>query len=164
MESRIRTRPELIDIVRKLKTQGKKIVFTNGCFDLLHVGHLHSFREAKQHGDVLIVGLNSDESVRALKGQDRPFVPETQRAEMLAALRDVDYVVIFSELDPLSIVTDLLPDVLAKGEDWAEGAVIGQDVVEAHGGKVVRVPLVRGTSTTTMLQKIAASAGKSDTA
>jgi rfaE bifunctional protein nucleotidyltransferase chain/domain len=164
MESRIKTRPELIDIVRKLKTQGKKIVFTNGCFDLLHVGHLHSFREAKRHGDVLIVGLNSDESVRALKGQDRPFVPETQRAEMLAALRDVDYVVIFSELDPLSIVTDLLPDVLAKGEDWAEGAVIGQDVVEAHGGKVVRVPLVRGTSTTTMLQKIAASAGKSDTA
>lgn len=162
MESRIKTRPEMVDIVRKLRTQGKQIVFTNGCFDLLHVGHLHSFREAKRQGDVLIVGLNSDTSVRALKGQGRPFVPETQRAEMLAALRDVDYVVIFPELDPLSIVTDLLPDVLVKGEDWAEGAVVGQDVVEAHGGKVVRVPLVNGASTTNMLQRITASSGKPD--
>lgn len=153
----------MVDIVRKLKSQGKKIVFSNGCFDLLHVGHLHSFREAKRHGDVLIVGLNSDESVRALKGKDRPFVPEAQRAEMLAALREVDYVVIFPELDPLSIVTDLLPDVLVKGKDWAEGAVIGQDVVEAHGGKVVRVSLVNGASTTNMLKKISASAGKSET-
>jgi D-beta-D-heptose 7-phosphate kinase/D-beta-D-heptose 1-phosphate adenosyltransferase len=154
----------MVDTVGKLKTQGKKIVFTNGCFDLLHVGHLHSFREAKRHGDVLIVGLNSDESVRTLKGKGRPFVPEAQRAEMLAALRDVDYVVIFPELDPLSIITDLLPDVLAKGEDWAEGAVIGQDVVEAHGGKVMRVSLVPGTSTTNILQKITASAGRSETA
>lgn len=156
MESRIKTRSEMVRIVRKLRTQGQKLVFTNGCFDLLHVGHLHCFREAKKYGDVLIVGLNSDESVRALKGRDRPLVPEAERAEMLAGLRDVDYVVIFPELDPLSIVTDLLPDVLVKGADWAEGAVIGQDVVEAHGGKVVRVPLVKGASTTNLLKKIGA--------
>lgn len=156
MENRVKSRDEAVRIVRSLKQEGKKVVFTNGCFDLLHVGHLHCVREAKKYGDVLIVGLNSDESVRALKGKDRPLVPEAERAEMLAGLRDVDYVVIFPELDPLSIVTDLLPDVLVKGADWAEGAVIGQDVVEAHGGMVVRVPLVKGASTTNLLKKIGA--------
>ena len=158
-EHRVKARNELIDIIAEVKGEGKKVVLTNGCFDLLHVGHLHTFEQAKKHGDMLVVALNSDESVAKLKGNNRPFVPQQQRAEMIAALRVVDYVVIFDELDPLSIVTDLKPDVLVKGEDWAEGTIIGQGVVEAGGGKVVRVPLVEGFSTTSLIEKIQAAAG-----
>ena len=153
-EQRIKSRSELIDIIAKVQGEGKKVVLTNGCFDLLHVGHIYTFEEARKYGDMLIVALNSDESVGKLKGDERPFVPQQQRAEMIAALRIVDYVVIFDELDPLSIVTDLKPNVLVKGEDWAEGTIIGQDVVEAGGGKVVRVPLVEGFSTTSLIKKI----------
>lgn len=158
-EGRVKTRSEMIDIITRAKDEGKKVVLTNGCFDLLHAGHLQTFEQAGKHGDMLIVALNSDESVRALKGPERPFVPEQQRAEMIASLRTVDYVVIFDELDPLSIVTDLKPNVLVKGEDWAEGTIIGQDVVEAEGGTVVRVPLMEGFSTTALIEKIRTSAG-----
>lgn len=154
MNEKIKSRKELIPIVEALKREGKSVVFTNGCFDILHVGHVRLLKQAKEHGHVLIVGLNSDESVRALKGADRPFVPEADRAEVLAALSSVDYVTIFGEVDPLSIVTDLKPDVLAKGEDWAEGTIIGQDVVEAHGGTVVRIPFTSGSSTTNLIDKI----------
>ncbi len=157
MEERIKSRSELVTIVTQAKRRGKKVVLTNGCFDLLHAGHLRTFQEAKKHGDMLIVALNSDASVRALKGPERPFVPEQQRAELIAGLRVVDYVVIFDEQDPLSVVTDLKPDVLTKGEDWAEGTIIGQKVVEAGGGKVVRVPLVEGLSTTGLIKKIQSS-------
>ena len=157
MEQRVKSRAELVDIIVEANGEGKKVVLTNGCFDLLHVGHLHTFEEARKHGEMLIVALNSDESVRKLKGAERPFVPQQQRAEMIAALRVVDYVVIFDEPDPLSIVTDLKPNVLVKGEDWAEGTIIGQDVVEAGGGKVVRVPLVEGFSTTSLIKKIQAA-------
>lgn len=157
MNERIKSRRELNDILKKARVEGKKIVLTNGCFDLLHVGHLHTFQEAKKHGDLLIVAINSDDSVRALKGADRPWVSESQRAELIAALRCVDYVVIFHELDPLSIVTELQPNVLVKGEDWAEGTIIGQNVVEARGGRVVRIPLIKGTSTTDLIKKIRSS-------
>jgi D-beta-D-heptose 7-phosphate kinase/D-beta-D-heptose 1-phosphate adenosyltransferase len=158
MTERVKSRSELIHILSKAKREGKKIVLTNGCFDLLHIGHLHAFVEAKKHGDLLVVAINSDDSVRALKGRERPFISQEQRAEMIAGLRVVDYVVIFDELDPLSIVTDLKPDVLVKGEDWAEGTIIGQDVVESGGGKVVRVPFLKGFSTTKLINKIKSSA------
>ena len=157
VDTKIKTRNELIPIIESLRSQGKKIALTNGCFDILHVGHIHSFREAKKQSDVLIVALNSDDSVRSLKGKERPFVLEAQRAEVLAAISYVDYVVIFNELDPLAIITDLKPDVLIKGEDWAEGTIIGQDVVEARGGKVVRVSLKKGVSTTSLIKKIKTS-------
>jgi len=154
MKMKIKSRDELASIIEALKKEGKKIVLTNGCFDIIHLGHIHTFREAKKHGRILIVAINSDESVRSLKGIDRPFVPEDQRAQVLAAISYVDYVVIFNEIDPLSIVTELKPDVLIKGEDWKEGTIIGQDVVEAGGGKVVRIPLVEGLSTTSLIKKI----------
>jgi rfaE bifunctional protein nucleotidyltransferase chain/domain len=154
METKIKSRYELIPLIEKLKKEGKKIVLTNGCFDIIHVGHVRSFCKAKKHGDILIVALNSDDSVRALKGKERPFVPEDQRAEILAAITLVDFVVVFNELDPLSIITELKPDVLVKGEDWAEGTIIGQKEVEGGGGKIVRVPLLQGVSTTNLIQKI----------
>lgn len=156
-DTKIKSRMELIPIIEHLHREGKKIALTNGCFDILHVGHIHSFREAKKNSDILIVALNSDDSVRILKGKERPFVPENQRAEVLSAMSDVDYVVVFNELDPLAIITDLKPDVLVKGEDWAEGTIIGQDVVEARGGKVIRVSLTKGVSTTTVIKKIKTS-------
>ncbi len=156
-DTKIKSRNELITIIERLRRNGEKIAFTNGCFDILHVGHIHSFREAKKQSDILVVALNSDDSVRALKGKERPFVPEDQRAEVLAAMSDVDYVVIFNELDPLSIITDLKPDVLVKGEDWAEGTIIGQDAVEARGGKVIRVSLKKRVSTTNLIKKIKTS-------
>ena len=157
VDTKIKSRNELIPIIEHLHREGKKIALTNGCFDILHVGHIHSFREAKKNSDILIVALNSDDSVRTLKGKEKPFVPEDQRAEVLAAMSDVDYVVIFNELDPLAIITDLKPDVLVKGEDWAEGTIIGQDVVEARGGKVIRVSLKKGVSTTNLIKKIKTS-------
>jgi rfaE bifunctional protein nucleotidyltransferase chain/domain len=157
MKTKTKSRAGLIPIVQELKKEGRRIAFTNGCFDILHVGHIHSFREAKKNGDILIVAVNSDNSVRSLKGPSRPFTPEDQRAAMLAAVEDVDYVVIFDELDPLAIITDIKPHVLLKGEDWAEGTVIGQDVVESEGGKVIRVPLTQGVSTSSLIEKIRAS-------
>jgi len=156
-DTKIKSRNELIPVIEQLRRKGKKIAFTNGCFDILHVGHIHSFREAKNNSDVLIVAVNSDDSVRALKGKERPLVPEDQRAEVLSAMSDVDYVVIFNERDPLSLITELKPDILVKGEDWAEGTIIGQDVVEARGGKVIRVSLKQGVSTTNLVKKIKAS-------
>jgi len=154
MKTKTKSRAGLIPIVEELKKEGRRIAFTNGCFDILHVGHIHSFREAKENGDILIVAVNSDNSVRSLKGPSRPFTPEDQRAAILAAVEDVDYVVIFDELDPLAIITDIKPHVLLKGEDWAEGTVIGQDVVESEGGKVIRVPLIQGVSTSSLIEKI----------
>src|SRR4030042_3104107 len=156
-DTKIKSRNEVIKVIERVRRNGGKIAFTNGCFDILHVGHIHSFREAKKQSDILVVALNSDDSVRALKGKERPFVPEDKRAEVLAAMSDAAYVVIFNELDPLSIITDLKPDVLVKGEDWAEGTIIGQDFVEAKGGKVIRVSLKKGVSTTNLIKKIKTS-------
>ncbi len=145
---------ELIKIVEGLKKEGKKIVFTNGCFDILHLGHIRYLREAKRRGDVLIIGLNSDKSVRSLKGRDRPLVKEKDRAEILGALEMVDYIVVFDELTPKNLIDRILPDILAKGGDWKKEEVVGRDTVEAQGGKVVIIPEVKGYSTSALINKI----------
>jgi len=148
------TRDEIVREVERLKLEKKKIVFTNGCFDILHVGHIRYLKEAKNQGDILIVGLNSDSSVRSLKGPDRPINGEGERAEVLSALKPVDYVVIFSELDPKSLIMDIRPDVLVKGEDWNEDEIIGAAEVKSWGGRVVRAGLAPGSSTTSLIEKI----------
>jgi rfaE bifunctional protein nucleotidyltransferase chain/domain len=136
------------------KRNGRRIVFTNGCFDLLHPGHIGSLEQARALGDALIVGLNSDASVRQLKGAGRPVLPERERAEILAALECVDAVVIFDALTPREIIAGLLPDVLVKGADWAGDQIVGREEVEAAGGSVVSIPVVPGYSTTEILRKI----------
>jgi D-beta-D-heptose 7-phosphate kinase/D-beta-D-heptose 1-phosphate adenosyltransferase len=130
------------------------MVFTNGCFDLLHPGHIQSLEQARALGDALVVGLNSDKSVRELKGPGRPVFPELERAEILAALECVDAVVIFDELTPRSVIAALLPDVLVKGGDWPSNQIVGREEVEAAGGRVVSIPVVPGYSTTAILEKI----------
>lgn len=141
-------------LVERLREAGKTVVFTNGVFDLLHPGHLRYLQHARALGDALIVGINSDRSVGTSKGAGRPITPEAERAEIVAALSCVDAVVVFDEDTPHAIITALEPDVLVKGADWAEDAIVGRDVVEARGGKVVRVPLAPGYSTTAIVQKI----------
>jgi len=140
------------------KRNGRRIVFTNGCFDLLHPGHVASLERARALGDALIVGLNSDASVRQLKGAGRPVLPEYERAEILVALECVDVVVIFDDLTPREVIAGLLPDVLVKGGDWPGNRIIGREEVEAAGGRVVSVPVVPGYSTTAILQKICGEA------
>lgn len=143
--------------IARLRATGRTVVFTNGVFDLLHPGHVRYLTEARQHGDVLIVGINSDRSVRALeKAPDRPVNTEAERAEVLSALAAVDAVVVFDEETPLAIVSALQPDVLVKGADWAEDAIVGREVVEQRGGRVVRIPLAPGYSTTKILEKVRA--------
>ena len=154
MQKKIKQLEELKKIAAGLKQQGKTVVFTNGCFDIIHVGHVRLLQEAKAFGDVLIVALNSDSSVRTLKGADRPFVSEEQRAEVVAALEMVDYVVIFDELDPLRIITELMPQVLVKGGDWTVDTIIGRDVVEQAGGKVIPLRFVDGVSSTSIIKRI----------
>jgi D-beta-D-heptose 7-phosphate kinase/D-beta-D-heptose 1-phosphate adenosyltransferase len=145
----------LVPILDRARAQKKRIVFTNGCFDLMHVGHTRYLQAARQLGDLLVVGVNSDASVRSLnKSPDRPIVGEAQRAEVLAALGCVDYVVIFTEPDPLNLITTLQPDVLVKGGDWAIDRIVGRDVVEQRGGTVKTIPLVPGMSTTGLIQRI----------
>jgi D-beta-D-heptose 7-phosphate kinase/D-beta-D-heptose 1-phosphate adenosyltransferase len=136
------------------KRNGRRVVFTNGCFDLLHPGHIRSLEQARALGDVLIVGLNSDASVRLLKGEGRPVIPECERAEILAALESVDAVVIFDDLTPREVIARLLPDVLVKGGDWPGDQIVGREEVEAAGGRVVSAPVVPGYSTTDILKKI----------
>ena len=136
------------------KRNGRRIVFTNGCFDLLHPGHIGSLEQARALGDALIVGLNSDASVRQLKGAGRPVLPERERAEILAGLECVDAVVIFSEPTPREVIARLLPDVLVKGGDWPGDQIVGREEVEAAGGRVVSIPVVPGYSTTEILRKI----------
>ena len=138
----------------RLKASGKKVVFTNGCFDLLHPGHTRYLCAARELGDHLVVAVNSDRSVRVIKGPKRPLLSEQVRAELLAALSCVDTVFIFDEDNPLSVIQQLLPDVLVKGGDWAEDEIIGSDVVKAAGGKVERIPFVEDFSTTDLIEKI----------
>ena len=140
-----------LDIVR---AEGGRWAFTNGCFDILHVGHVRYLREARGKADALVVAVNSDSSVRAIKGDKKPLVPEAERAEILAALKVVDYVIIFSEETPLSLIEDLRPDVLIKGGDWEEDQVVGRDAVRSWGGKVIIVPFTEGFSTTNIVDKI----------
>jgi rfaE bifunctional protein nucleotidyltransferase chain/domain len=141
-------------LVGELRASGKTVVFTNGVFDLLHVGHLRYLQHARSLGDALIVGVNSDRSVRLIKGSDRPITPEDERAEVLEALACVDGVVIFDEDTPRNLILALQPDVLVKGADWAEDAIVGRDIVEARGGRVVRVAIEPGHSTTNIVERI----------
>jgi D-beta-D-heptose 7-phosphate kinase/D-beta-D-heptose 1-phosphate adenosyltransferase len=150
-------REELKHKVRALKMAGQKIVFTNGCFDILHLGHVRYLKAARAEGDVLAVGLNSDRSVRQIKGPGRPIVPENERAEVLASLACVDFVILFDEPDPLATIHSLVPDVLVKGADWEADAIVGREVVEEAGGRVVRVPLTQGASTSRIIKKILAA-------
>jgi rfaE bifunctional protein nucleotidyltransferase chain/domain len=150
----ILTLEEAILLFGREKRNGRRVVFTNGCFDLLHPGHIRSLELARGLGDALIVGLNSDASVRQLKGEGRPVIPERERAEILAALESVDAVVIFDELTPREVISRLLPDVLVKGGDWPGDQIIGREEVEAAGGRIVSVPVVPGYSTSAILRKI----------
>jgi rfaE bifunctional protein nucleotidyltransferase chain/domain len=141
-------------VVDELKRQGKRVVFTNGCFDLLHPGHTRYLAEARKLGDALLVAVNSDRSVRALKGPGRPILPEDERTEILAALACVDYVTVFDNLTPRAVIARLLPHVLVKGGDWGLNEIVGREEVEAAGGRVVSIPLVPGCSTSSLIQAI----------
>ena len=154
MHPAVVTLDELILRFGREKRNGKRVVFTNGCFDLLHPGHIRSLETARALGDALIVGLNSDDSVKSLKGPDRPVIPEQERAEILASLECVDAVVIFEELTPQEVIAALLPDVLVKGGDWPGSQIVGREEVEAAGGRVVLVDVVEGYSTSDILKKI----------
>jgi D-beta-D-heptose 7-phosphate kinase/D-beta-D-heptose 1-phosphate adenosyltransferase len=147
------TLADAIAIVERLRASGKTVVFTNGVFDLLHPGHVRYLQQARALGDALIVGVNSDRSVRAIKGPQRPITPEAERAEILAALAPVDAAVIFDEDTPHAIIAAIQPDVLVKGADWAEDAIVGRDLVEARGGRVVRMPIEPGYSTSGIIDK-----------
>jgi D-glycero-beta-D-manno-heptose 1-phosphate adenylyltransferase len=137
-----------------LRRLGNRIVFTNGCFDILHAGHVRYLSQARSFGDVLVIGLNSDESVKMIKGEKRPIISEMQRAEVLEGLWCVDYVTLFHESDPLRLIEKLMPDVLVKGEDWPEDKIIGAEVVCRNGGEVIRVRMVPEISTSDIIQKI----------
>jgi rfaE bifunctional protein nucleotidyltransferase chain/domain len=154
MSSGGHSRSSLAEERRQWREEGRRVVLTNGCFDLLHPGHLALLEAARAHGDVLVVAINSDRSVRRIKGEGRPLVPEAERAETLLALEAVDRVVVYDEPTPLEVVKALAPDVLVKGADWAEDAIVGREEVEAAGGQVVRVEMVPGRSTTAMLERI----------
>ena len=157
MSEKVLTNTQLAPILDQARAQKKRIVFTNGCFDLIHIGHTRYLQATKQLGDLLVVGINSDASVRSLnKALDRPIVPEAQRAEVLAALGCVDYVVIFTEPDPLNLITTVRPDVLVKGGDWPVNRIVGREIVEARGGIVKTIPLVPNMSTTSLIQRIRA--------
>ena len=145
---------ELASILQQAKSDGNVVVTTNGCFDVLHLGHLHYLQAARQLGDLLVVAVNSDSSVRQLKGENRPLVPEEERAEMLAGLECVDYVVIFPELTPISLLSQLKPNVHVKGGDYKLEQLIERDVVEANGGKVIVGLNVPGKSTTNLIEVI----------
>jgi D-beta-D-heptose 7-phosphate kinase/D-beta-D-heptose 1-phosphate adenosyltransferase len=156
---KVLTRSELAAEAARLKAAGKKLVFTNGVFDLLHVGHLRYLQQARSLGDALAIGLNADACVKRLKGDKRPILPEAERAELLAGLACVDYVCLFPEDDPRELIKAVVPQVLVKGGDWPIDKILGRDTVEAAGGKVLSLPFVEGRSTTTIVQEIAKKFG-----
>lgn len=145
---------DLAEDIARLKEQGRRIVFTNGCFDLLHAGHIRYLRQAASLGDDLVVAVNSDASVRRLKGPTRPILPEDERAELLCALEMVHFVVLFDEDTPYEVIRALVPDVLVKGGDWTPDQIVGKDVVEGAGGRVLSLPFVEGKSTTGVIRKV----------
>lgn len=152
--SKIKELKELLPIVEKLKKEKKRIVFTNGCFDLLHPGHIRLLRQAKSLGDILIIGLNSDSSVKQIKASSRPIIKQEERAEILAALEMVDYIVFFPEADPAKLISAILPDVLVKGGDWAKEDIIGRQTVEENGGQVYPLPYYGEYSTSRIIDII----------
>ncbi|RKY81445.1 D-glycero-beta-D-manno-heptose 1-phosphate adenylyltransferase [candidate division KSB1 bacterium] len=155
---------ELAEVVNLLKTQGKRIVWTNGCFDILHTGHVTYLRNAKQLGDILVVGINSDESIRAIKGPERPIIPERQRSEVLSSLDCVDYVTIFSDMDTVRLLQRLQPHVYAKGGDYDINSIVQEErhVVEGYGGEIQILPAVQDTSTSRIIRRIADGAGRTE--
>jgi rfaE bifunctional protein nucleotidyltransferase chain/domain len=161
--TKILDREALIKERNRLRREGLSLVFTNGCFDLLHPGHVRYLKQARALGDALVVALNSDASIRALKGSNRPILNQQERAEIIAALESVNYVVVFDDQTPRSLIAALVPDVLVKGGDWEIDQIVGRDEVEAAGGKVLSLPYVEGSSTTDIIGRIletASSPGK----
>jgi D-beta-D-heptose 7-phosphate kinase/D-beta-D-heptose 1-phosphate adenosyltransferase len=154
LKEKIKSKEDLHGIVEKLKRKGKRIVFTNGCFDLLHLGHIRYLEKARSLGDILLVGVNSDRSVRNLKGPERPILPEEERTEILSSLACVDYVTIFDELTPLELISFLQPHILVKGGDWKKEEIVGREVVEKSGGEVVILPFIEGSSTSNLIGTI----------
>ena len=154
MTGKIFSRAELISERARLRAAGKRLVFTNGVFDLLHVGHLRYLSQARALGDALVVAINSDRTVRELKGDGRPIMDENERAEILAALRQVTYVVLFDDVSPRELIAALLPDVLVKGGDYGLDEIHGREEVEAAGGKVVSLPFIEGASTTAIIERM----------
>lgn len=154
MKSKFKTIHELKETIEAIRKTGGKVVFTNGCFDILHVGHVRYLKDARALGDYLIIALNSDSSVRRLKGNKRPIVSEAERAEVLASLEAVDFVTIFDEPDPYNVIKELKPDFLVKGGDWGEGEIIGSDIVKNNGGEVLRIPFVEGSSSSNIVETI----------
>ena len=154
MKGKIKERKDLQRIIEDLKKNGKRIVFTNGCFDLLHVGHIRYLEKGKSFGDVLIVGVNSDQSVRILKGPKRPILPEGERAEILSGLGCVDYITLFDEPTSLELISFLQPHILVKGGDWTKETTVGKEVVERSGGEVVIIPFIEGSSTSNLIETI----------
>ncbi len=140
--------------ISQKKREGKQIVFTNGCFDLLHIGHIRYLTQAKALGDILIVGLNSDSSIKALKGENRPIISQAERKEMLLALKAVDFVEFFNEDNPLNLIKEIKPDILVKGGDWSVEQIIGSDFVNSYGGKTLSLQLVEGFSTSNIIDKV----------
>jgi rfaE bifunctional protein nucleotidyltransferase chain/domain len=154
MSGKILSLEKMLGAREGLRSAGKRLVFTNGVFDLLHVGHVRYLAQARGLGDALLVAINSDRSVHELKGNDRPLITENERAEILAALRQVDYVTIFDDLSPRALIARLLPDVLVKGGDYELDEIHGREEVEAAGGKVVALPFVEGASTTALIERM----------
>lgn len=151
---KIKSRKELKAIISRLRHEGRRVIFTNGCFDLLHYGHLRYLEAAKEKADILVVGVNSDDSVKRIKGTKRPIMPQLDRAALIAGLGCVDYVVVFKEDTPLNVIRSLSPDIIVKGADWDKGSIVGAKFVSSYGGKIETLPLVRGRSTTKIIEKI----------
>jgi D-beta-D-heptose 7-phosphate kinase/D-beta-D-heptose 1-phosphate adenosyltransferase len=151
---KIKSLDEIVLIRNQLRREGKQLVFTNGCFDLLHAGHVRYLNQARALGDVLVVAVNSDRSVREIKGEGRPITPEDERAEVLAALACVDYVFLFDDLTPQRVIGAIVPDILAKGADWETSEIVGRQTVEGAGGTVRRIPLVEGISTSAIIRNV----------
>jgi rfaE bifunctional protein nucleotidyltransferase chain/domain len=162
LNPKIIDRSQIVSIIENLRGKGRKIVFTNGCFDLLHVGHVRYLKEAASLGDCLVVGLNSDRSVRNIKEPQRPLIAQAQRAEVLSALECVNYVVLFDEPDPYLLIKAIRPDVLVKGADWSPDKIIGADLVMAYGGEVRRITLVPAISTTDIIHRILERYGRNE--
>lgn len=154
VRSKLKTLSEVAEIATQARQKGQSVVFTNGCFDLLHRGHVHILREARASGDLLIVGINSDTSVRSIKGPLRPILPQSDRIELIAAMEMVDYVVLFDEPDPYRVIAAIKPNVLAKGGDWSAEKIVGADIVEQNGGRVAVIPYLPGFSTTEIIERI----------
>ncbi len=161
---KLKTFGEVVQIRQQMRREGRKLVFTNGCFDILHAGHVRLLNQARAMGDALVLALNSDRSVRAVKGENRPIVPEAERAEVVAALACVDYVFLFDDLTPQRIIDAIVPDILVKGADWGISEIVGRETVEKAGGVVRSIPVVEGASSTSIIERIISQFGKSGNA